>query len=59
MKLIKVILFLGLVFYWVGTMDNNIRGEGIYGSFLGIIVLIVFIYGAYNIFFEDKKSKDN
>ncbi len=57
MKILKVIIFLGLIIYWIITIDNEIRGEGIWGSFLGIIVLIAFIYGAFNLLFNNSDNQ--
>lgn len=58
MKAIKVIVFLGLVIYWISSMNDKIKGEGIFGSLLGIIVLGIFIYGAYHLFFNSNSNKE-
>lgn len=57
MKVIKIVVFLGLILYWITSMNEGIKGEGIFGSLLGIVVLAAFIYGAYSLFFNNDSEK--
>jgi len=59
MKVLKIVAFIALVGYWISTMNDTVKGEGLFGSFLGILVLIVFIYGAYTLFFNSSQKANN
>lgn len=59
MKVLKVVVFIAIVAYSISAMNDRVKGEGLWGSFLGIVVLIVFFYLAYELFFISSKQEKN
>ena len=55
-KILKIIAFIAIVGYWIIGVDKQIKGEGIVGSLFGITILIVFVFGAYTLFFDQSDS---
>lgn len=55
-KALKIIAFIAIVGYWIVGIDEQIKGEGIVGSLFGIVILIVFVFGAYTLFFDPSDS---
>ena len=54
MKILKAIIFTACLLYALISLDDAIKGEGLYMSFVLIIIAILYIYGLYWLFYSKK-----